>query len=208
MAKAKLNLRNLSLAAKLAKAKQLVAAIENNSNFPNPTPPLAAVTAVIKKTETTQAERDAAQQEAKMKTTELGNCEDELDGILNQLVAHVDSVAAGDEAKIQSAGLDTRAAATSTTDPPTAPSGLSSTTGDRDGELDASWDTVAGAKSYVIETCDDPPSATGWKHSGVSTKSRFTITGLLSGKRYWIRVAAINSVGQSGWSEPATKIAP
>jgi hypothetical protein len=55
---------------------------------------------------------------------------------------------------------------------------------------------------------DDRLTATIWRHAGVSTKSKFTIEGLRSGKRYWIRVAAINTAGQSGWSDPATKIAP
>ena len=208
MPKAKLNFRNLSVAAKIAKSKQIVAALTDNPNFTNPNPPLAAVTAVITRTETKSAERDAAQQLAKTKTTELNISVDELDGMMGQIAAHVDSVAGGDEAKILSAGLDTRAAATSTTEPPPPPPALDSTIGDREGELDASWDTTAGAKSYIIETSEDPPTPTSWKHSGVSTKSRFTITGLQSGKRYWIRVAAINSAGQSGWSDPATKIAP
>jgi predicted phage tail protein len=81
--------------------------------------------------------------------------------------------------------------------------------GDHDGELDASWDPVAGAKSYIIEICsEDPATATNWKYAGISTKSKFTVEGLQSGKRYWIRVAAINSAGQSGWSNPVPKIAP
>jgi hypothetical protein len=160
------------------------------------------------KTETKLAEQDSAQQLAKLKTMEVNECEDELDGVMNQMAAHVDSVAGGDEAKILSAGLDTRAAATSTTEPPPPPRALDATVGDREGELDASWDTVAGSKSYVIETSEDPPTPTSWKHAGVSTKSKFTIEGLQSGKRYWIRVAAFNSAGQSGWSDPATKIAP
>jgi len=45
-------------------------------------------------------------------------------------------------------------------------------------------------------------------HGGVSTKSNFTAEGLNSGARYWFRVAAVNNNGQSGWSDPATKIAP
>src|SRR6266849_2212639 len=208
MSKAKLNFRGLTVVAKIAKAKQIVAALTGNANFPNPNPPLSEVTAVVTKTETKSSERDAAQQLSKTRTSELNACEDELDGVMSQVAAYVDSVAGGDEAMIHSAGLDTRAAATSTTQPPPAPTALDSTIGDRDGELDASWDTVAGARSYVIETSEDPPTATRWKHAGVSTKSKFTISGLQSGRRYWIRVAAINTAGQSGWSDPATKIAP
>ena len=53
-----------------------------------------------------------------------------VDALMNQVVSHVDSVSAGDEAKIQSAGLDTRAAATATTHPPPPPSALDVTAGD------------------------------------------------------------------------------
>jgi predicted phage tail protein len=208
MPKAKLNLRGLSLPAKIAKARQVVASTTGNANFPNPHPPLADITAAINATESKAAERDATIQLGKTQTTEVGALEDRLDLLMNQFASYVDSVSAGDEAKIQSAGLDTRAAATTTTQPPPQPAALDVTVGDRDGELDASWDTVAGAKSYVIETSEDPPTPTSWKHAGVSTKSKFTIEGLQSGKRYWIRVSAVNTVGPSGWSDPATKISP
>src|SRR5437879_4574554 len=102
----------------------------------------------INATESKSAERDATLQLGKTHTTELGALEDQLDGMMSQLAASVDSVAGGDEAKIQSAGLDTRATASSTTERPPAPTALDSTIGDHDGELDASWDTVAGARSY------------------------------------------------------------
>jgi hypothetical protein len=55
---------------------------------------------------------------------------------------------------------------------------------------------------------DHALTALTWRDAGVSTKSRITIQGLPSGKRYWFRVAAINAAGQSGWSDPATKIVP
>jgi hypothetical protein len=206
MPKVKLNFRGLSIRAKIAKARQVVDALTGNPNFPNPHPPLADVTAVITAAESKAAQVDATTQLRKTQTSELGALEDQLDAVMMQVASHVDSISAGDEAKIQSAGLDTRAAASTTTETPAAPSALDVTVGDRDGELDASWDTVAGAKSYVIELSEDQPNA--WKHAGVSTKSKYTLSELVSGKRYWIRVAAINSVGQSGWSDPATKIAP
>ncbi|PYS47941.1 MAG: hypothetical protein DMF68_14680 [Acidobacteria bacterium] len=82
------------------------------------------------------------------------------------------------------------------------------TVGDHDGEVDLQWDTVRGARSYVIEISADPPTNTSWQHKTVSTKSRATIEGLTSGTKYWFRVAAVGANGQSGWSDPATKIAP
>jgi hypothetical protein len=67
---------------------------------------------------------------------------------------------------------------------------------------------VSGARSYVIERSVEPGAATSWSYCGVSTKSSFTAKGLTSGSRFWFRVAAVNNNGQSGWSDPATKIAP
>jgi predicted phage tail protein len=206
MPKVKLNFRGLSIRAKTAKARQVRDSLTGNPNFPDPHPALADVTALINAVDNKAGEVDATTQLRKTQTTELGALEDQLDAVMAQLASYVDSVAAGDEAKIQSAGLDTRSAPSTTTEPPSAPSALDVTVGDRDGELDASWDTVAGAKSYVLELSEDQPNA--WKHAGVATRSKFTLSGLDSGKRYWIRVNAINSVGQSGWSDPATKIAP
>src|SRR5437588_6004518 len=108
---------------------------------------------------------------------------------------------------MQCAGMDVRgtpAAASS----PSQPQALGATAGDHDGHMDLSWDPVIGAASYVLETSPDPPTTDTWKHLGVSTKSSHTVTGLTSGSRVWFRVAAINSAGQSGWSDPATKIVP
>ena len=88
-----------------------------------------------------------------------------------------------------------------------APTGLSARGSDHDGEIDLSWDRVANAKSYLIEKCADPPSASGWVHAGAATRTLATINGLTSGTRYWFRVAAVSSAGPSGWSDPATRIA-
>jgi hypothetical protein len=104
--------------------------------------------------------------------------------------------------------MDTKAAPTAPSDIPEPPANLSATAGDRDGEIDLSWEAVSGAKSYVIEQSLDPVTATSWAHAGVSTRSSQTIDGLNSGTRYWFRVAAVNGIGNSGWSDPAMKIAP
>ena len=45
MARVRLNLKNLSVTDKLAKGRQIVTAMTNNTNFSNPNPPLSEVTA-------------------------------------------------------------------------------------------------------------------------------------------------------------------
>jgi hypothetical protein len=208
MPKVKLNISRLSIIEKIAKCRQIISAMTGNPIFPSPNPPLTTITAALDAANNAFNAAQAARQEAKAKTSAQNDADDIVSGLMAQLAAHVESVAGGDESKIRSAGMDTKATATTTTTIPTPPENVSATAGDRDGEIDLSWEAVSGAKSYVIQMSADPVTATSWGHSSVSTKSSQTIDGLTSGTRYWFRVAAVNGVGQSGWSDPAMKIAP
>lgn len=210
MARIKLNLRSLSIPEKTARAQQIVAALTGNPNFTSPHPPLAQVTTAINELEAASNAAQAARQEAKARTAAQNTKEEVLDQILTQLVAHVESVAGNDEELIMSAGLDVRAppAQARNASMHSVSLSLTATAGDHDGEIDLSWDTVRGARSYVIERSPDPPSESTWTHSGISTRSRATVEGLNSGTRYWFRVAAVTTSGQSAWSNPVVKIAP
>jgi len=208
MSKIKLNLSTLSLPEKVAKAHEIVTALTGNSHFPSPAPALTAITTAANDANTAFADCQAARRTSVLTTMAQNQKEDALVRLLNQIAAHVESVAAGDEQIILSAGIDVRAQAAPGTDPPGQPQGLTATAGDHDGEIDLSWDTVSGAKSYVIDISTDQGTPTSWSHGGVSTTSSFTAQGLHSGTRYWFRVAAVNNNGQSAWSDPTTKIAP
>jgi len=206
--KVKLNISRLSLTARIAKCRQIVTAMTGNPNFTTPHPALPAITTALDESEASANDAQAARQEAKAKTAIQNDKDDFATGLMNQLAAYVESIAGGDEAIIRSAGMDTKAAASSPTEIQDAPANLNATAGDRDGEIDLSWEAVSGAKSYVIEQAPDPPTETSWGHASVAARSSQTLDGLKSGTRYWFRVAAINAVGQSGWSDPAMKIAP
>jgi hypothetical protein len=210
MARIKLNLRSLSIPEKLARARQIVAALTGNLNFTSPHPPLAQVTAAVEELEAASNAAQAARQEAKARTAAQNAKDEALDQILTQLVAYVESVAGNDDELIMSAGLNVRAPSGPAHSAVSQPGSISltATTGDHDGEIDLSWDTVRGARSYVIQRSPDPPNENTWTHSGVSTRSRTTVEGLNSGTRYWFRVAAVNSSGQGPWSNPVVKIAP
>jgi hypothetical protein len=207
MAKVKLNFRRLSVPEKIAKARQIVTALTGNANFPNPHPPLDAITDGGNALELAQATTQSRKQAVKTAVADQTIKEDALDQLVSQIASYVESVAGNDETLITSAGMDPRAPASASTMPDT-PSGLEATAGDRDGEIDLSWNPSSSAKSYLIQQSADPPTATGWAHVGTSTKSSITIDGLTPGIRYWFRVCAVGASGQSGWSDPATKIAP
>lgn len=207
MAKVKLNLKGLSIPEKIARARQIVAAMTGNDNFPAPQPSLAQVTGGTNQLEAAYNAAQAARQEAKARTAALNEQEEAVDLLLTQLAGHVESVGGDNEQIIQSAGMDIRSAPTST-GTPAVPVSLNATQGDMEGEIDLSWDKVERARSYLIEQSADPITSTSWAHAAVSTKSQVTIDDLQSGTRYWFRVAAVGPQGQSGWSNPASKIAP
>ncbi len=207
MAQIKLNFSRLSVRDKVTLVRAIIASMEGNPHFPTPQPPLTTLTAGADALEQAEADVQAARQEGKTKTTIRNGKEDDLDRLVAQSVGYVTMVSGGDEAIIQSAGMDVRATP-GTSVPPSQPQGLAATAGDHDGTMDLSWDPVVEAASYVIEMSADPPTATSWQHQGISTKSSFTVPGLTSGARVWFRVAAVNATGQSPWSDPSTKTVP
>lgn len=208
MAKLKLNLRSLSVPEKVARAREIIANMTGNANFPSPHPTLATAKTVTDDLEAAQQEQQIAKHAAEAKTAERNEKEDFFDRTFNQLAAHVESVAGDDEQKIRSAGMDTRDQAAPSGGTLDAPGSVNVTGGDADGEIDLSWEPVDGAKTYLIEQSPDPVTATSWKQASAATKSKATIEGLTSGTRYWFRVAAVGTGGQGAWSNPVSKIAP
>jgi hypothetical protein len=207
MPKIKLNLQRLTIPEKIARSRQIVAAMTGNDDFKTPQPTLQQVTDAVNELEAAFDAAQTARQEAKTRTLEQNQKEEAHDRLLTQLAGHVESASGGDEKKIMGANMNLRSPQTPAGDL-SAPASLSASAGDRDGQIDLRWGKVERARSYVIERSADPPSVTSWTHAAVSTKSQATVGGLTSGTKYWFRVAAVGSNGQTPWSEPATKIAP
>jgi hypothetical protein len=208
MVKIKLNLRDLPIPEKITRARQIVASLQDNRDFPSTQPTLAQVTTAIDEFDTAYAESQAARQDARAKTSAQNQKEEALDRIMSRLASFIESASGGDETKIKNAGMDTKSTRSSTSAGLAAPAALAASAGDHEGEIDLHWDKVDKARSYVIEKSADPPTAISWQHCAVSLKSRAIVEGLTSGTKYWFRVAAVGTNGQSGWSDPATKLAP
>lgn len=208
MPKVKLNWQKLTIPEKLQRVKQIVNALTGNPNFPAPQPTLAQITAASDALGNAADAAQTARQTAKTATSARDQKEDALDLLVRQLAAHVESISGDDDTKILSAGMDVRDTGTPGSDPPVTPQALALTEGDHDGELDGQWDRDPRARSYVVQISTDVNNPALWKQAAVVTNSHVTLDGLTSGQRYWCRVAAVNANGQSGWSDPATKIAP
>lgn len=76
-------------------------------------------------------------------------------------------------------------------------------------EIYCEWASVANAKTYELEYTTDKAyfdvSSNTSSQSGIN-KTSYILTGLESGKTYWVRVRAVNENGESGWSEPSSTI--
>lgn len=207
MSRIRLNLRSLSVTDKIAKGRHIVTSMTNNANFQTPNPPLTEVTAALDELDKAQAAVQAAKSEVATRVLTQDGAETKVNQMLTQLAGFVESVAGTDDTLITSVGMETKSSR-SAPQAPTVPQGLSATAGDHEGEIKLSWKAISNARSYAIESSQDPATATSWTHLGVATSASKAISGLTSGKRYWFRVAAIGAGGQSGWSEHATKVVP
>ena len=185
MSRIRLNLRQ-AIPDNLRTGRQIIAAMTNNPNFVTPHPPLADVTA---------------------KANVADDAEILFDSQFRKLAAYVESIADKAETIIASAGMQTEASRTTPSTLAT-PGALTATAGNHEGEINLSWAKVDNSRSYIIQLSPDPPTAESWGHAETVTIANKTIQNLTSGKEYCFRVAAIGSLGQSGWSEPATKVAP
>ena len=207
MARVRLNLRNLSVTEKVAKGRHILTALNNNTNFPNPHPPLPEVTTIVDDLQKAFESVQAAKSEIATRVATQDNAETKFDQAFTQLAGYVESVAGRDDTLITSAGMETKSSPSAPT-VPNVPQALGAIAGEHEGVIDLFWKAVPNARSYTIESSTDPATATSWTHMGIATSASKSIHNLTSGKRYWFRVAAVGAGGQSGWSEHATKVVP
>ena len=149
----------------------------------------------------------AAKSEVTTRVVTQDNAGTKVDQVLTQLASYVESVAGRNDTLITSAGMETKASPSSPT-LPSVPQALSASAGEHEGEINLVWKAVPNARSYTIESSQDPATPASWTHVGIATSASKLIANLTSGKRYWFRVAAVSAGGQSGWSEHATKVVP
>lgn len=207
MAQISLGLSRLPVADLIQTANNIKTAMTGNANFTTPSPTLTAIGTLITSLTNANNTYQANVNTTKQSLTVRDDAAAALIAGLNQLTGYVQSVAGGDAAKIQSAGMGVKGARTPAGVPdPVA--NLSITAGDNAGELDLQWDPSNGAKTYDVELSPDPVTPTSWVAQASVTKSKAAILGLTSGAKMWARVRGVGPGGTGGWSDPATKIVP
>lgn len=206
MAKVKLELKELTVLDKVALLKRVADGLENHADVPDPKVTPAALRAAA---DELLAKENAVRTAERAVTTAVevrDGKEDEADKLLSDAAKDAEEKTGGDAAKLGTTNLPLR-------DEPapigalSAPTGLRLTAGDADGELDVQWDRLRGAQFYEVQLRE--VSGTEWATKLSDTKSKGTIDGLPSGKRYHARVRAKGAAGWSPWSDEAgPKTAP
>ncbi len=127
-----------------------------------------------------------------------------LEGVTTQRGGYVE-ITAVSEAGVVSTGFEPSAAA-APNGMLAAPQNVVATMGDLEVEVDVAWNRVRGAGSYVVESklYNDPGA---WQQAKIIQKSRATVTGLQSGKKYSFRVRAVGAAGEGPWSDDAVMMA-
>ena len=203
MAKVKLGLQDQSVPEKTQLGDTVHTSMTGNANYVTPVPTLAELLAAKNALATAFATAVAARQASEQATALLNQKEDVFDLVMTQLGNYVETTSGGDEAKILSAGMQVASGRT-----PPAPmpkvENVAATPGDLDGECDLVWKPVKRKTNYIVEVSPDPVTPTSWSQAGLPTKSNFTVSGLVSGAKYWFRVAASASLGAGPRSDPAT----
>jgi hypothetical protein len=207
MAKIKLNLKDKSDSELVTFTQQHITALTGNATFATPLPATTAFQTTFAAFQTALGACVNAQQAAKQATTQKENARIALEAALNQRGNYVELTAAGDVAKIQSAGFDVKGSGAPAGVPGTVMN-LFITSGDNAGELDLQWDPLTGAKTYEVQLSPDPVTNASWNGHQSVTKSRTAVTGLTTGVRMWARVRAVAAAGPGAWSDVATKIVP
>ncbi len=203
MSTIKKSLSRLNATAMVARSKFIEDRMKDNPAFPTPTPSLseiadartaleAAITAAIDGGRTARAIRNTRQAELKL--------------LLDQLAGYVSSRAEGNELAILSSGFEVRRTGKPLPEP-LAPANVRAELTLHPGNVALNWDRPRGAVTFHVQVNRGAPENAGaWELVGVTTKSRFTVTGLASAQVHWFRVAAIGTLGVSPWSDVARTV--
>jgi hypothetical protein len=124
---------------------------------------------------------------------------------LHSLGTYVLFTANGDELVAQSSGYSI--AKTPAPAPQISkPENLQLADGVNKGELEFSFNKVAGARSYIYQYAADPVTNDTVWNTQTGTHRKTTFSGLESQKKYWCRVVALGINGQAVTSDAVARI--
>jgi hypothetical protein len=204
MATLKNGLADLNAEGLISKSVFVEGKMADNADFPDPTPSLATVALAREAlVEANAAARDGGRSAFLAKHLAM----EHLYGLLRDLSGYVVSVAGGSEKVIVGSGFDVRKRSEPAM-PPATPGDVVARFTAYPGVVDVSWKFDDAARlAQVFMNADDPADESKWVSVGTTTKSRFRVTGLVTGKFYWFRVQSTGVAGPSPMSDVAKSLA-
>ena len=185
----------------IAFVRNVIALMTGNTQYPAPTPTLAALTTAVNAFET--AVHDALDG-GKIAIATRNAARVELLALMRQLAAYVQGGCNADLLALLTSGFEAVRAPSPVGVLP-APQNPRLSLTDKSGELMLKFDRVKNAVNYSVQTA---PAATGpWEDEGLSTTVRVVIGGLTPGETLWARACANGSAGASEWGTPTTAMA-
>ena len=175
-----------------------------NTYFPNPTPTLTQLAESLARFRTAL---EGAKTKASLAIAQKNAARQELEALLKALGLYLMSVANGDLLALASTGYPL----TKVPGPRTIsnPGFVTLEKGDSSGEMVASVKPDQPSPGYIFQISSTDPAAEGetvWNSSG-STVNKYKFTGLVPGKKYWVRVIAIGARGQMAYSPVSSEFA-
>ncbi len=196
----KANTQTMNAADIVQYSDVVLKAMNANTNFADPTPPLATVGAA--RTALLAAIPEAAYGD-RVKVALRNTLRKTLAKLMVDLCRYVNSASNGDRDVALTSGLQAAKIPVPTplVEPPF---GLTAQPTSKNGEALVRYRTHYGSRTkQIYATSVDPNVESGWALVGVTTKSSFLVSNLESGKLYWFKVNAVCASGVSGYSDPA-----
>ncbi|KAA9037982.1 hypothetical protein FW778_14530 [Ginsengibacter hankyongi] len=185
----------------LQKSLYIITCMTGNPNFPTPVPPLTDVQAAY---DTYGNALAAAAALGRQAVLDKNIAREALEGVLAQLGRYVMYVANGNESILGSSGFTlAKMPQPMVLDNP---GNVILEHGDNPGELISQVPKQNGMSFSHQITDAAPTEDTVWTSHTVST-AKYTFTGLVPGKQYWVRVAVLGSRKQIKYSTVATQFA-
>lgn len=190
----------LSTLSKIAFYKNVVDLMTNNPNFPTPEVALSELTAIVGKMESAYFEFKNGSHLAK---ANLDMFTVQADELFRKQANYVTRIANGNESIIISSGFEASKDST-----PRQHTDFQIKDGEKPGSFELKKLAEEGAKSYLWHMHADtiPSNEKEWEVAGITTQSSIEINGLISGTRYWFRVAPITPEGVGTFTQPQSRV--
>lgn len=186
----------------LGKFRFIIASITDNPNFVSPNPSILSLNTLANEFEEAITEASNRSKYARLVAREKRK---EVMNHLYILTNYVLRIAKGNKLVAASSGFDIakQRSAPASLEKPT---GLVLTDGPNAGELKLVFKKVKNARSYAYEVAEDTGTGKLQWRSTYGTVRQASFTQLESGKKYWVRVAALGTNKQAVYSDAVCRI--